>query len=1545
MSFEKENMEAFGRYLLILGRDACLRRKLPNLAEGKWHLFLESTDTKLLTDLEFALEFHQGCLLMAGKVLNDKSPFYYYTEEGEKLLLLLSSPIEYLEPPERVFLRMGEKIRIGNAYTNRIFYDCFSMVKTTHAEILKNQHGELIVNACKENVFVNERSVRGEQSLHTGDRIDIYGLHLLVLGEMLVCVAFCGICRAAENENLPGELFGKERNGEEEKWEPQADVIERNCEQEEALHTGEVEVILPDKAAAQPRQSMFLSLGPSLTMVLPMLLMAQLGSRYMGGTGSGFYYISVVMSVCTAFLTVFWGLVNHWYSKLCKKREEKERQRQYREYLKGIEDYLFCCQNENRRILEQRYPSFAGLFKEENGAAKVLWNRYYRQKDFLFIRLGIGEMNFQMPVKLTGGTRGILQGRLSREAEEMAEKFTFLQQVPVGIDLYENRQIGLAGQVGYQERETYESSIKEVLLELLLQIVICHCYTEVKIACFYHSEKTLQRKIAECLKWVPHCWSADRKVRYLAGNEQEAAEILPALTRELVKGAGRGQEGISIPWYIVVVLNQELIAGEPIYQYLTDAKELYPVSVIFAEEKRETIPKSCRCFLTGHGQKGECLKFGSEQVARSQMILDAGSLSKVQEYVRKITGLRVREMEEDGRLPDQVDFLQLYGCSKVEELESGYRWQLARPEERLKAPVGCRAGGNLISLDVHEKFHGPHGLIAGTTGSGKSELLQTYLLSMAVSYSPADVNFFMIDYKGGGTGNLLKGLPHCAGVISNLSGKQIRRAMSAISSENKRRQKLLGEFQVNHIDGYSRLYREGKAAKPMPHLILVVDEFAELKKEEPEFMQEIISLAQVGRSLGVHLILATQKPAGTVDDKIWSNARFRMCLRVQDKQDSMDMLKNGDAAELTAPGQCYLQIGNQEYYELFQAGYCGGIYTDGGKEKTKAVLISNTGKRKEQKTKADTTGGKSQIQVLVDYVNHIAEQSHYEPASKLWMPELPDQVVIRELQQWGKTEKETRNETGTLQALTYQVILGLCDDPENQRQFVLTYQPLIQGHLAICGSPGTGKTTLLQTILWQLCSEYGPHQVLVLAVSMGQESFGCFLNMPGCLGILKEKGDKEVFLYHLKKMVHDRRKQLSGISCQQYNQCGKEPLPYIFLIIDNFSSFASKLQEEQEEFILKLASEGISLGIFLILTATAVNEISSRIFEKIKTTLALEMSDRFQYGDVLRQYYLSVLPEENRKGRGLCKVQGNVLEFQSALISEEMADHVRFHLIEEAGRRKAEDMQSRQIRIPAKFPVLPVKPEFHRLAEDYGWKGEKLPIGYCLDTGEIVSLSLAETACFLISGSERTGRNTFLACMIEGILHLGGEAVVIDENGRLKNFEKREGITYLASDGEVEGWRHFILASAEKVKEDRHPVLASAEKGRRMTGVFITDMGSFCSEVEGFGDGREERISFWEQLAMGKQKNCFLVGIYNPARDIEVVGTGFFREFTAWQYGICLGGNLASQRTFSFDDLNYAMQSRCEPPGIGYLKQGPGSTTRRLLLPAYQKGGEKDDTG
>ena len=400
------------------------------------------------------------------------------------------------------------------------------------------------------------------------------------------------------------------------------------------------------------------------------------------------------------------------------------------------------------------------------------------------------------------------------------------------------------------------------------------------------------------------------------------------------------------PWYILVIEDSAVLENEPIAKYLLDTKHDYGITTLLLANRAEDLPNACECVIANRG--GALTMYHTREGAESAGIIqpDLVSREELERFARSLANIEVNEIEIGGEIPSAVTFFDMYGIERLDEFRVEERWKRNRTYENIQALIGQKSGNQPCYLDVHEKYHGPHGLVAGTTGSGKSETLQTYILSLALNFSPYDVGLFIIDYKGGGMANLFDGLPHMLGQISNLSGSQVHRAMVSIKSENLRRQRIFNENGVNNINLYTTLYKNGEATVPVPHLFIIIDEFAELKREQPDFMRELISVAQVGRSLGVHLILATQKPSGTVDDNIWSNSKFRLCLRVQDRQDSMDMLHKPDAAYLTQAGRGFLQVGSDEVYEQFQSGWSGAAYDEDaiGSKQVLARMLGNTGK-------------------------------------------------------------------------------------------------------------------------------------------------------------------------------------------------------------------------------------------------------------------------------------------------------------------------------------------------------------------------------------------------------------------------------------------------------------------------------------------------------------------------------------------------------------------------------------------------------------------------
>lgn len=821
-----------------------------------------------------------------------------------------------------------------------------NLISHSHASIVRQGNGFVLVDSSSNGTFLNEKRVpRGNIALQYGDLINIYGLKIIFLESFLAINTSVGGLRIRPNSLNPYIPFERDESEYAQMEVAKDELFHRSPRNIPKIETEEVEIEAAPQAKDPNQSPSMAAIGPAMTMALPMLLSSTLsisGNLMAGRQMNVLMFTGIITAVGSSAVGTFWSIKNMNTQKKKNRQEELRRFEMYSEYLIRCSNEIKEKYEHNTQALNQMYhPALECASINRNNIE--LWNRNTRHEDFLKHRLGIGQIPFQAEIKVPKERFSMINDTLNDRPRMIKESYKMLNDVPVCVDLFANKLIGLIG--GEHYRGCYQ-----VMHNLVAQIASSDCYTDVKMAFVYDgSENGSEWTFA---RWLPHTWSTDGKVRYLATDRGTASDIFYEITNVLRFRAEESKENhtgnknsLQIPYYILFLENPEWLEGELLSKYVYNKDENYGITTVLLAQRYDELPNSCEFIIenTPHYTGAYYVTDGLDD--RISIKYDQLGANVLEQMGRRLCGVKVKEETSGGEIPNSLTFFDMYGISKLEEFHVMDRWRKNRTYETLRALVGQKAGGADCYLDVHEKYHGPHGLVAGTTGSGKSETLQTYMLSLALNYSPDDVGFFIIDYKGGGMANLFNGLPHILGQISNLSGNQVRRAMVSIKSENMRRQRIFNEHGVNNINLYTRLYKNNEANIPIPHLFIIIDEFAELKREEPEFMRELISVAQVGRSLGVHLILATQKPAGTVDDNIWSNSKFRLCLRVQDRQDSMDMLHKPDAAYITQAGRCYMQVGNDELYELFQSGWSGATYSEDGVIQTDiARMLGDNGK-------------------------------------------------------------------------------------------------------------------------------------------------------------------------------------------------------------------------------------------------------------------------------------------------------------------------------------------------------------------------------------------------------------------------------------------------------------------------------------------------------------------------------------------------------------------------------------------------------------------------
>lgn len=939
-----------------------------------------------------------------------------------------------------------------------------------------------------------------------------------------------------------------------------------------------MEIELPLAKGTQENLPAIFVLGPSITMGLSSTAMGLFSFWLAAERKQDLLSVvpTLLMSLSMALGTILWPLLSKRYERKQQRRKEEKRCYVYSCYLLEVKQRIQQAMQEETAYLQHWYPPVSKLCVDFL-AQKPYRLRCVNHADWLHVVLGQGScpagIDLQIP-HVSSMTQDVLLDKLHGL---QAGQFR-LENVPIVADLRECQSLCLEGE---------RSVCIDTLLNILLQLVIQQPEKETRI-CIAADKALISREKLFCL---PHLF-VDRQ-RLLVWDETSAGRC-----RRLLE-AVVDDEGIKD--VIVCIL-------EPC---LTDSLQLPAHEKIHQLRWSDTLNNAADLQLQINGRS----------VRWPQRHADFTIDTCTERQRRAAFVQRSAYPKDSARGKKMLSFLKLFHCHSVEELQIASRYQGSDAAKSLRVIIGQSADGGELYLDAHEHSHGPHGLLAGMTGSGKSECLLTYLLSLAVTFSCQDVSFLLIDFKGGTMANALAKLPHTAGIITNLDKGILMRCMCAIEGELTRRQQQLADTGERYgissmdIDKYMQLRKQHPSLTAMPHLFLVADEFAELKQLFPAVLDHLRQCARIGRSLGIHLLLATQKPFGVVDEQIWSNARFRLCLKVADRNDSMDMLKKDSAVHLQHPGQLFLQVGHDEVFVQGQSAWTQAPYDPCGKEASDLYLsYYDSDGNMQDIPMAGGTVAKTELEAVCDALCAIST----ERAAPLWMPPLKPNLQQEEL-----PAKET--------ALT----LGLLDDLAHQQQIPFSMSVWDGRNLAVCGMVGSGKSMFVETLI-QSCLVKSEN--ILYLFDFDKPLFMKYAQYQQVAAVFQREDAEGIqsFFSFMRRMIKQRRAQRSeqGILC----------------ILHNYEVFHELYQELEEE-LLYLLREGKKYGIVCCITTAVLQQIPMRIQACLEDWYALQCAQHEDYS-YLFSCEQSCIPL-TQPGCGLMKYNDTLCMFQIAVYRKE----------------------------------------------------------------------------------------------------------------------------------------------------------------------------------------------------------------------------------------------------------------------------------------------------
>lgn len=1301
--------------------------------------------------------------------LNDNELISY---NDDKYLLLSEEVSVYKKP---------SKLTIGNHF-------CDISLNITPVAIIDQQ-----IYANNNEIYINGIKIQDDiVNFNYGDEILLNNIVLYILKDKVIINKNVYITVELEEEENKQEL------------PPQFPIYATSPRVFFPDLEDEIEIKAPPKKERMPMTSILRTIIPSIVTITGMIIISIFFKRSP---------IFMLVGAATAITVTIFSVVHFFKTKRDVKDKEQERQRVYRQYLKKIRKQIFQIINEKLATARDKFPTPNQLASMVDEFNHRIYEKSYLDDDFLEVSIGeISAPLIDIKVNID---------ELSLETDELIDQIKAIKELNeqghlISYPLSLNKQ-----NLGIINHNVYNHNL---LLYIILQIVLFHSYNDV--ALIYFGNRDLSS-----LRTLRHFYVPNYNINSYVDNMSDAELVAEAVYQILKERSLQAHDKMfTSPYLVIIVEDESLIKETKLYEYVTQINNDLNYSLLYTCHSYNMIPSKINNIIKFENNNEYKLLIENNLKKALTVYVSEVNID-IDEFSRNLSVLEHKHVEK-AAIPNYVDLLSLLGVESVEALDILQRWKNACVYESMATPIGLRGPNEIVELDVHENAHGPHGLIAGTTGSGKSEFIQTYILSLAINFSPEDVGFLLIDYKGGGMAEQFSNLPHLLGTITNLNTDEINRVLVSVNAEILRREHIFNQSGVNNINAYTKLFKKGKVKEPLPHLFIISDEFAELKKDQPDFIKKLVSIARVGRTLGIHLILATQKPAGVVDDQIWSNARFKVALKVQSESDSKEIIKTADAASIKQSGRAYLQVGNNEIYELFQSAYSGAtdIKPIGEISKFDATIykVNELGqmqlyyKDKETNNPEDRT----QLESIIAEVEKINKDSNYQ-VKKPWVLPLEKEILapfdIEDVKQATELDME--------------VELGEIDIPKKQTRD--TYTLNVDDNILLCGSSKSGKTFALSNIILELARKNNPELLNWYIIDFGNAALNILRDLPHTTDYVRDDETEKLnkFFEIIRNEIANRKKLFAKTNAQNiemYNdKCWDNPLNKILIFVDNFD-LVRDMNMIYVDYFKRISRDGNGVGIHIIATINKSTAIGYQMLNNFKYRICLFNNDKSEIGNLLGRSDLNIADDIP----GRCIVQTDELTLMQ--IYKPFDTSSQMELVQQVEKLISTIQKLYPGYQKHQIPTLPNELYYSDM-QDYGYYQELHNDIVGLEAKSVTKISAnIVDSIFLILGSNRSGKTNLLEVLLN---QCSGKVYVCDDQLQtLIQYRNYNEFTY------VENYANFLDEIELEYGRRKQAITKMIEDGEKINvrsciqsmpeiHVFIEDADNFVKEINKFDYG------------------------------------------------------------------------------------------------------------